>query len=322
MSYDTQKGREDLLAFEREQPDNFWRADPHLQRVVRHWAGEDAVAAWEDDLDRFGGECAGPIDRAVRENNLNHNLPVLRRWGPYGDRIEEVEHHPSYHEAGRMIYGSGVMTALGQAGGNLRSQTLGFLSALNGEAGHNCPLACTAGVIKVLRALGSDELKERYLPRLLSRDYEQLAHGAQFLTEVQGGFRRRRQLGARGPRRRRHLAHPRREVVLLQRHRGPDPDDRTAGGRAGGHPRARAVPGPAPHAGGRDQPVLHSPAQGQAGHPVHGQRRARLRRRLRGMPLPGENAMNFSKLPKEKRNRLIAVVVMATLVAVGDSTSD
>jgi acyl-CoA dehydrogenase len=187
MSYDTQKGREDLLAFEREQPDNFWRADPHLQRVVRHWAGEDAVAAWEDDLDRFGGECAGPIDRAVRENNLNHNLPVLRRWGPYGDRIEEVEHHPSYHEAGRMIYGSGVMTALGEAGGNLRSQTLGFLSALNGEAGHNCPLACTAGVIKVMRALGSDELKERYLPRLLSRNYEQLAHGAQFLTEVQGG---------------------------------------------------------------------------------------------------------------------------------------
>src|ERR1035441_9894196 len=102
MSYDTQKGREDLLAFEREQPDNFWRADPHLQRVVRYWAGEDAVAAWEDDLDRFGGECAGPIDQAVRENNLNHNLPVLRRWGPYGDRIEEVEHHPSYHEAGRI----------------------------------------------------------------------------------------------------------------------------------------------------------------------------------------------------------------------------
>jgi hypothetical protein len=33
------------------------------------------------------------------------------------------------------------------------------------------------------------------------------------------------------------------------------------------------------------------------------------------MPLPGENAMNFSKLPKEKRNRLI-LVVLATLIAI------
>ncbi|RMG20655.1 MAG: hypothetical protein D6729_02410, partial [Deltaproteobacteria bacterium] len=187
MSYDNTQGREDLLAFEREQPENFWRADPHLRRIARHWVGEETLSKWEPDLHRFGAECAGPVDRAVRENNLTHNLPVLRRWGPYGDRIEEVEHHPSYHEAGRYIYGSGVMKVLGEPGHNLHSQLFGFLSALNGEAGHNCPLACTAGVIKALMALGTEELKERYLPRLLSTDYEKLAHGAQFLTEVQGG---------------------------------------------------------------------------------------------------------------------------------------
>jgi hypothetical protein len=33
------------------------------------------------------------------------------------------------------------------------------------------------------------------------------------------------------------------------------------------------------------------------------------------MPLPGENAMNFSKLPKEKRNNLI-LVVLGTLIAI------
>ena len=187
MAYDNTQGREDLLAFEREQPKNFWRADADLQRIARHWAGEENIAAWEADLDRFGAECAGPVDRAVRENNLTHNLPVLRRWGPYGDRIEEVEHHPTYHEAGRYIYGSGVMKVLGEPGHTLHSQLFGFLSALNGEAGHNCPLACTAGVIKALIALGTEELKARYLPRLLSTDYEKLAHGAQFLTEVQGG---------------------------------------------------------------------------------------------------------------------------------------
>jgi Tfp pilus assembly protein PilO len=35
------------------------------------------------------------------------------------------------------------------------------------------------------------------------------------------------------------------------------------------------------------------------------------------MPLPGENAMNFSKLPKEKRNRLVLVALLALIVMAG-----
>src|SRR5690606_6749602 len=80
-----------------------------------------------------------------------------------------------------------VMSVLEEPGQNMLSLALFYLSALNGEAGHNCPLACTAGLIKVLQAEGAAALKERYLPRLLDSNYETLFHGAQFLTEVQGG---------------------------------------------------------------------------------------------------------------------------------------
>ncbi len=182
----TEAGRAGLLEFERLQPDNFWRTEIHLQRVVKHLGG-DATNGWLDGLDRFGAECAGPIDRLVRTNNLPQNLPRLDRWSPFGERIEEVEFHPSYHEAGALIYGSGVMSVLGEWGANLHSMALFYLSSHNGEAGHNCPLACTAGLIKAIKAVGSPELQERYLGRLLSNDYAALAHGAQFLTEVQGG---------------------------------------------------------------------------------------------------------------------------------------
>ena len=179
-------GRARLLEFESRQPENFFRAERHLQRVLAHLAPE-AHRGWIDGLDNFGAEAAGPLDAAVRLNNLPQNLPRLDRWSPYGERIEEVEFHPSYHEAGRMIYGSGVMSVLGEWGSNLRSMALFYISSHNGEAGHNCPLACTAGLIKALMARGTDELKERYLGRLLSNDYAALAHAAQFLTEVQGG---------------------------------------------------------------------------------------------------------------------------------------
>jgi len=187
MSYDAEQGRDDLDQFGTQQPDNYWDADPHARAVVARWAGQETYGRWAPDLLRFGALCAGPIDRAVRINNLGHNLPVLDRFSPFGQRVEEVEHHPSFHAAGALIYNSGVMRVLGTPGNNLYALALFYLSTQNGEAGHNCPLACTAGAIKSLSALGSAELKERYLSRLLETDYGRLAHGAQFLTEVQGG---------------------------------------------------------------------------------------------------------------------------------------
>lgn len=182
-----ERGRARLLDFEKLQPDNFWRADAHLRRVLRKRAGETRLREWEQALDRFGAACAGPVNAAVIAGNLPHNLPRLERYSPYGERVEAIEFHPSYHDAGRAIYGSGVMSVLGEPGNNLRALSLFYLSAHNGEAGHNCPLACTAGLIRALRHVGDEALRERYLPRLLSTDYEKLAHGAQFLTEVQGG---------------------------------------------------------------------------------------------------------------------------------------
>ena len=64
---------------------------------------------------------------------------------------------------------------------------LAYLIVHNGEAGHGCPVACTAGAIKLLQRVGSEEQRERYLPGLLDTDYSRRLHAAQFVTEVQGG---------------------------------------------------------------------------------------------------------------------------------------
>jgi len=44
-----------------------------------------------------------------------------------------------------------------------------------------------AGLIKLLRAVGTEEQRARYLPALLQTDYARRLHAAQFVTEVQGG---------------------------------------------------------------------------------------------------------------------------------------
>ncbi len=180
------QGRDALLAWQQAHPSNAYTADPYFRRVLTHHAGP-RIDRIEADLIRFGEEVAGPVDAAVRENNLHTNLPRLERYSGLGVRTEEIVHHPTYHEAGRFIYGSGVMEAYAEHPNHLGALARFYVSSYNGEAGHNCPLACTAGVIRVIQELGSDELRQRYLQRLLDRNYDRHYEGAQFLTEVQGG---------------------------------------------------------------------------------------------------------------------------------------
>ena len=181
------QGRQHLADWEAAQPDNFYTTDQHLQSVLEFYWGAEKLAAHAPRLTQFGAEAATTVDATVRRANEPHNLPRLERFNAVGERIEQVIHSADHHLAGRAMYGSGTMAAYAEPGNNVLAQALFYLSSYNGEAGHNCPLACTAGIIKTLQAVGSDELKAKYLPRLLDTNYDTLYTGAQFLTEVQGG---------------------------------------------------------------------------------------------------------------------------------------
>ncbi len=190
------EGRAALEAYRTSLRHNGYEEDTHLKRLIALYAPEDRRAAMEEELSEFGEQVMGKIDDLVRENNDRHNLPRLNRWSDYGTRQEEIEHHPTYHQAGALMYGAGIMAAYGEHPNALGVLSRFYVSSFNGEAGHNCPMACTAGVIRVLQELGSEEQKERFLEGFLSPDYDEHLEGAQFLTEIQGGS----DVGANGTR--------------------------------------------------------------------------------------------------------------------------
>jgi alkylation response protein AidB-like acyl-CoA dehydrogenase len=181
------RGRADLAEWERAQSVNFYETDLHLRNVLEFYWGADGLRAHAERLSKFGDEAAMIVDPAVRRANQAENLPRLDRYSATGERIEDVAHSADHHLAGRYIYGSGAMSVYAEPESNLLALALFYLSSYNGEAGHNCPLACTAGVIKTLQYAGGEELKKKYLPRLLDPNYATRFHGAQFLTEIQGG---------------------------------------------------------------------------------------------------------------------------------------
>jgi alkylation response protein AidB-like acyl-CoA dehydrogenase len=180
------KGRDALAEWERSQPDDFYDSDRHLQNILEFYWGAERLKSHAERLSKFG-RMATAADRAVREANLPENLPRLERFSTVGARTEDVRHSSHHDSAGAMIYDSGAMSVYAEPENNLLALALFYLSSYNGEAGHNCPLACTAGVIKTLQFAGDETLKAKYLPRLLDPNYGTRFHGAQFLTEVQGG---------------------------------------------------------------------------------------------------------------------------------------
>lgn len=155
--------------------------DAHFANLVRRAGHSDVLP----QLAEFARRCASELDALARETNLDANLPRLARYDGQGNRTEQVVFHPGYHALGRAIYGTGLMGRYATRGDEVA--TLGFMYTYSqlGEAGHACPLACTAGLIKILQR--APDAPPEWLTRLYDADYDSHFHGSQFLTEVQGG---------------------------------------------------------------------------------------------------------------------------------------
>ncbi len=174
---------------------NAWDADPHFRELLAQYGRTDTGGFL-----RFGAAVAGELDTFARETNRDEHLPKLRRYDDVGNRIEAVVFHPDYHRIGRAAYATGLMGLYRTPGRELETLGYAYLLGQNGEAGHTCPFACTAGMIRSLQAVQADASRgdcppgsvsaaqaADWLERLYDPDYDTHAHGSQFLTEVQGG---------------------------------------------------------------------------------------------------------------------------------------
>ena len=153
-------------------------------------------AAWVlDDLAALG-RLAGSEEAIEWGRLANANPPLLRTHDRFGNRIDEVEFHPAYHDLMRAALDHGLHTApwaTPQPGAHL-ARAIGFFVWTQVEAGHGCPVSMTYSAVPALRA--APELAAEWEPLLLSRTYDPHARpvtekrGAtcgMAMTEKQGG---------------------------------------------------------------------------------------------------------------------------------------
>lgn len=102
----------------------------------------------------------------------NRYEPVLRTHDRYGNRVDEVDFHPSYHALMEVALAEGLAGApwADDRPGAHVARAAGFMVWSTAEAGHGCPVSMTYAVVPALRA--APDLAAVYEPLLTSRVYD------------------------------------------------------------------------------------------------------------------------------------------------------
>ena len=103
----------------------------------------------------------------------NENPPKLRTHDRFGERIDEVEFHPAWHELMRLSVGHGLhalsWTEPREGAHVARAALFTLVSQI--EPGHGCPISMTHAAVPALRAF-APHLAAEWEPLLTSSEYD------------------------------------------------------------------------------------------------------------------------------------------------------
>jgi len=170
---------------------DLWKNDKNLRDAVNREG-----AGWaEKNLSAFGHlmGCTEMFDHAEKANK---NPPELKAFDQYGNRINYIDYHPSYHH----LLGVAIKNEIPsfawkhkKQGSQVAHMALTYMFN-QVEGGVMCPMAMTYSVIPALKH--NPDLEAQWLPKVLSNKYDdrdipidQKLGGTigMFMTEKQGG---------------------------------------------------------------------------------------------------------------------------------------
>jgi len=172
---------------------NYFLTDPNLGLLLEMYVNEsDLERAWPH-LTKLGEIAGTELDQYARI--ADKNPPQLVSYNARGERVDQVVFHPAYHEMEKIGYSQFGLVAMTHREGilgwpskfsHVLKYAFWYLFA-QAEFGLCCPMSMTDTAATVLERFGSEELKQTYLPRMLSTDMKERWTGGQFMTEKQGG---------------------------------------------------------------------------------------------------------------------------------------
>src|SRR3954447_2898990 len=139
---------------------NVYAADRPLVEAVRREGAE-----WAEERISAVGELAGSEHALALGRQANENPPRLRTHDRFGNRVDEVEFHPAWHELSAMAVGHELHSSpwTDPRPGAHVARGAAFICMSQAEAGVGCPISMTYSVIPALRT--QPELAAQAHPR-------------------------------------------------------------------------------------------------------------------------------------------------------------
>ena len=162
--------------------DNYLDADPFLRAVLQHH-GVGGEAEW-NRLHAYGKFACSSALAGADAVDRPGELPYLTPFDAWG------EPHPvglAVPQATKRVLAASLRAGAAFDPNVVLRYGMAYLGAQVGEAGVTCPLACTDGLVRALQELADSPPTKEALAHILQQTPGSPVHGAQFVTEVQGG---------------------------------------------------------------------------------------------------------------------------------------
>ena len=172
---------------------NFYDTDTELQALLKLYLPANLLAHLQPYLARMGELAGGRLDELA--GIADKNPPELEHRTRSGVDQQRIIKHPAYEEMERVAYGEFGLQAISH-----RDDMLGWQGKMppavkyaltylfvQSEFGLCCPLSMTDSLTRTLKKFGEPTLVAKYLPQLLSLDWDTQAQGAMFMTEQAAG---------------------------------------------------------------------------------------------------------------------------------------
>ncbi len=167
---------------------NQYRDDPLLQSHLRRVLPPEVHAAVESSLDRMGGLAAGRLHELATA--CRGAEPEHLAFDAWGRRVDQVTVNEAWRECARVAAEEGLVAIPYERShgrfSRIHQFALVYLFDRSSQV-YTCPLAMTDGCARTLEVLASKALRERVLPRLVSRDVQRVWTSGQWMTERVGG---------------------------------------------------------------------------------------------------------------------------------------
>ncbi len=172
---------------------NLFSTDTELHGLLALYLPPDLLQHMRPHFERLGGLAGGTLDELA--GTADRNPPTLKQRTRTGLDEQAIVKHPAYVEMERL-----ALSEFGLAAISHRDDTLGWKGKMpplvkyaltylfvQAEFGLCCPVSMTDSLTRTLKKFGDPALVARYLPRLTSLDFDELAQGAMFMTEQAAG---------------------------------------------------------------------------------------------------------------------------------------